>query len=113
MNLSRIEYAISIKANCGIELADKFLKEIKSEKELLLGVGWDYIIADNSVVFIGYGYEEGYYDPGCRYTSNGDGWPESFDVVDGDYCEDDLDEFIRHFQEENPDFVIIKRSVTQ
>ena len=62
---------------------------------------------------VGHGWQKGSYDPGCYRTSNGDGWPASFDVEDGNFDECDLDSFICKIEDYFPYLEIMYNKVEE
>lgn len=101
--MERVDYVIEIIGITDESTADKLVKELNECANLGVGEEWEvnYLVDTGEIGIMGSGWEEGSYDPGCYYTKNGDGWPESFDVDDANFCEDDLYEFMAKFQENN------------
>ena len=125
MSKYHISYSIRLWVECDNALADKFLDALNKNEnpDELIGTDWDYSITKENVtlldktyncfVFFGSGYEDGEFTPGCRYTSNGDGYPDDWDPEDGDFIEDDLRTFIDRFDRENEGFKCVRICVWQ
>lgn len=77
--------------NSAIE--DKFLEYLNKEYPAEWELTDDGVIKAMEV-------KEGYYYPGCRYTRNGDGYPDEYDV-EFDLYEDDIRDLSRKFETEN------------
>jgi hypothetical protein len=77
------------------EFVGKLSNNVLYNDEDLLGENWECTTEDGKVyVITGKGWEECNYYPGDYWT------PDDYDFVDGNFCECDLDMFIRKFKQD-------------